>query len=239
MQGSTKRESLEQTLRKRLVSEIRRLQDFNRDLRGESQACFETNAITEGLPQLIVRLMFKFSNKFQKTWKMPGRMLRKKWKPPTITSTSWRSCLSKVCRFCYLPHSTPWLCVTSSFVISVLDWIESWGPLCSQGYPACRNFTCITSAYLVRRLYNGEFSACSKWKQMSSKSQRGIAEGKKRGPPPPIMCDLCCLLRNWTQAECWCLYGLDEECSMLCGSEGWGSPLPFHLLPLCILGVLF
>ncbi|TNM97704.1 hypothetical protein fugu_013950 [Takifugu bimaculatus] len=33
MQGSTKRESLEQTLRRRLVSEIRRLQDFNRDLR--------------------------------------------------------------------------------------------------------------------------------------------------------------------------------------------------------------
>lgn len=37
MQGSTKRESLEQTLRKRLVAEIRRLQDFNRDLRGESR----------------------------------------------------------------------------------------------------------------------------------------------------------------------------------------------------------
>ena len=34
MQGSCKRENLEQTLRKRLVSEIRRLQDFNRDLRG-------------------------------------------------------------------------------------------------------------------------------------------------------------------------------------------------------------
>ncbi|KAK5889023.1 hypothetical protein CesoFtcFv8_015064 [Champsocephalus esox] len=33
MQGSCKRENLEQTLRKRLVSEIRRLQDFNRDLR--------------------------------------------------------------------------------------------------------------------------------------------------------------------------------------------------------------
>lgn len=35
MQGSTKRESLEQTLRRRLVAEIRRLQDFNRDLRGQ------------------------------------------------------------------------------------------------------------------------------------------------------------------------------------------------------------
>lgn len=34
MQGSTKREHLEQTLRRRLVAEIRRLQDFNRDLRG-------------------------------------------------------------------------------------------------------------------------------------------------------------------------------------------------------------
>ncbi|XP_034559773.1 angiomotin-like 2a [Notolabrus celidotus] len=33
MQGSSKRENLEQTLRKRLVSEVRRLQDFNRDLR--------------------------------------------------------------------------------------------------------------------------------------------------------------------------------------------------------------
>ncbi|XP_028283569.1 angiomotin-like 2a isoform X2 [Parambassis ranga] len=33
MQGSSKRESLEQTLRKRLVAEVRRLQDFNRDLR--------------------------------------------------------------------------------------------------------------------------------------------------------------------------------------------------------------
>lgn len=34
MQGSSKRENLEQTLRRRLVAEIRRLQDFNRDLRG-------------------------------------------------------------------------------------------------------------------------------------------------------------------------------------------------------------
>ncbi|XP_062260488.1 angiomotin-like 2a [Platichthys flesus] len=33
MQGSTKRENLEQTLRRRLVAEIRKLQDFNRDLR--------------------------------------------------------------------------------------------------------------------------------------------------------------------------------------------------------------
>ncbi|AWP04095.1 putative angiomotin-like 2a [Scophthalmus maximus] len=33
MQGSSKRENLEQTMRKRLVTEIRRLQDFNRDLR--------------------------------------------------------------------------------------------------------------------------------------------------------------------------------------------------------------
>ncbi|XP_023141545.1 angiomotin-like 2a isoform X1 [Amphiprion ocellaris] len=33
MQGSSKRENLEQTLRKRMVAEIRRLQDFNRDLR--------------------------------------------------------------------------------------------------------------------------------------------------------------------------------------------------------------
>ncbi|CAL8316178.1 unnamed protein product [Gadus morhua 'NCC'] len=33
IQGSGKRETLEQTLRKRLVAEIRRLQDFNRDLR--------------------------------------------------------------------------------------------------------------------------------------------------------------------------------------------------------------
>ncbi|XP_045907281.1 angiomotin-like protein 2b [Micropterus dolomieu] len=33
MHGSSKRENLEQTLRRRLVAEIRRLQDFNRDLR--------------------------------------------------------------------------------------------------------------------------------------------------------------------------------------------------------------
>ncbi|XP_068613850.1 angiomotin-like 2a [Brachionichthys hirsutus] len=33
MQGSSKRENLEQTMRRRLVAEIRRLQDFNRDLR--------------------------------------------------------------------------------------------------------------------------------------------------------------------------------------------------------------
>ncbi|XP_054625124.1 angiomotin-like protein 2b [Dunckerocampus dactyliophorus] len=33
MQGSSKRENLEQTLRRRLVAEIRRLQDFNRDLK--------------------------------------------------------------------------------------------------------------------------------------------------------------------------------------------------------------
>ncbi|XP_077413969.1 angiomotin-like 2a [Vanacampus margaritifer] len=33
MQGSSKRETLEQTLRRRLVDEIRRLQDFNRDLK--------------------------------------------------------------------------------------------------------------------------------------------------------------------------------------------------------------
>lgn len=33
------------------MSEIRRLQDFNRDLRGESQDRFETSTITEGRPQ--------------------------------------------------------------------------------------------------------------------------------------------------------------------------------------------
>ncbi|XP_056148757.1 angiomotin-like protein 2b isoform X2 [Lampris incognitus] len=37
VQGSSKRENLEQTLRRRLVAEIRRLQDFNRDLRDEEQ----------------------------------------------------------------------------------------------------------------------------------------------------------------------------------------------------------
>ena len=43
IQGSGKRETLEQTLRKRLVAEIRRLQDFNRDLRGErSHNCHDT-----------------------------------------------------------------------------------------------------------------------------------------------------------------------------------------------------
>lgn len=36
MQGSSKRENLEQTMRRRLVAEIRRLQEFNRDLRGLS-----------------------------------------------------------------------------------------------------------------------------------------------------------------------------------------------------------
>lgn len=35
LQGSCKRESLEQTLRSKLVDEIRRLQDVNRDLRGK------------------------------------------------------------------------------------------------------------------------------------------------------------------------------------------------------------
>ncbi|XP_028988136.1 angiomotin-like 2a [Betta splendens] len=37
MQGSSKRENLEQALRRRLVAEIRRLQDFNRDLRENLQ----------------------------------------------------------------------------------------------------------------------------------------------------------------------------------------------------------
>ncbi|KAK2895288.1 angiomotin-like protein 2b isoform X1 [Channa argus] len=37
MEGSSKRENLEQALRKRLVAEIRRLQDFNRDLRENLQ----------------------------------------------------------------------------------------------------------------------------------------------------------------------------------------------------------
>lgn len=37
MQGSSKRENLEQTLRRRLVAEIRRLQEFNRDLRENLQ----------------------------------------------------------------------------------------------------------------------------------------------------------------------------------------------------------
>lgn len=43
MQGSSKRENLEQTLRRRLVAEIRRLQDFNRDLRG-TDYCHKTTA---------------------------------------------------------------------------------------------------------------------------------------------------------------------------------------------------
>ncbi|KAK6310414.1 hypothetical protein J4Q44_G00184690 [Coregonus suidteri] len=46
MQGSSKRESLEQTLRSRLVAEIRRLQDFNRDLR-ESLENARTHAAKE------------------------------------------------------------------------------------------------------------------------------------------------------------------------------------------------
>lgn len=134
MQGSTKRESLEQTLRKRLVAEIRRLQDFNRDLRGESRGSLKqllkecSNGRTSAFHSEAEFPAFVF----QKTWKMQGRTWRKKSKLPTITSTSWPSCLSRVSvPFCYLLHSTPWLCVTSSFVISMLDWIESWGPLCS------------------------------------------------------------------------------------------------------------
>uniref|UniRef100_A0A4W5PF72 Angiomotin like 2b n=1 Tax=Hucho hucho TaxID=62062 RepID=A0A4W5PF72_9TELE len=46
MQGSSKRESLEQTLTSRLVAEIRRLQDFNRDLR-ESLENARTQAVKE------------------------------------------------------------------------------------------------------------------------------------------------------------------------------------------------
>ncbi|XP_062336469.1 angiomotin-like protein 2b [Osmerus eperlanus] len=46
MQGSSKRENLEQTLRSRLVAEIRRLQDFNRDLR-ESLENARTHAAKE------------------------------------------------------------------------------------------------------------------------------------------------------------------------------------------------
>lgn len=42
MQGSSKRENLEQALRRRLVAEIRRLQDFNRDLRGMDH-CHKTH----------------------------------------------------------------------------------------------------------------------------------------------------------------------------------------------------
>lgn len=43
MQGSSKRENLEQTLRSRLVAEIRRLQDFNRDLRGMDYKCHKSS----------------------------------------------------------------------------------------------------------------------------------------------------------------------------------------------------
>ncbi|KAM6948752.1 angiomotin-like 2a [Aplochiton taeniatus] len=46
MQGSSKRETLEQTLRNRLLAEIRRLQDFNRDLR-ESLESARTHAAKE------------------------------------------------------------------------------------------------------------------------------------------------------------------------------------------------
>ncbi|XP_071232091.1 angiomotin-like 2a isoform X1 [Salvelinus alpinus] len=46
LQGSCKRESLEQTLRSKLVDEIRRLQDFNRDLR-ENLENARTNAAKE------------------------------------------------------------------------------------------------------------------------------------------------------------------------------------------------
>lgn len=35
--ASTKREALEKTMRNKMDSEMRRLQDFNRDLRGESR----------------------------------------------------------------------------------------------------------------------------------------------------------------------------------------------------------
>lgn len=47
MQGSSKRENLEQTLRRRLVAEIRRLQDFNRDLRGMDYCHKTHNTISE------------------------------------------------------------------------------------------------------------------------------------------------------------------------------------------------
>lgn len=36
--ASSKREALEKTMRNKMDSEMRRLQDFNRDLRGESQS---------------------------------------------------------------------------------------------------------------------------------------------------------------------------------------------------------
>lgn len=38
MRTSSKREALEKTMRNKMDSEMRRLQDFNRDLRGEKQA---------------------------------------------------------------------------------------------------------------------------------------------------------------------------------------------------------
>lgn len=44
MKGSAKRETLEKTMRNKLEAEIKRLHDFNRDLRGSSQtqtACFK------------------------------------------------------------------------------------------------------------------------------------------------------------------------------------------------------
>lgn len=37
--ASSKREALEKTMRNKMDSEMRRLQDFNRDLRGEDRSC--------------------------------------------------------------------------------------------------------------------------------------------------------------------------------------------------------
>lgn len=61
MQGSSKRENLEQTLRKRLVAEIRRLQDFNRDLRG-TDSYHKTHIIFyhNFRPRIYIKMFFCF-----------------------------------------------------------------------------------------------------------------------------------------------------------------------------------
>jgi len=39
MKGSAKRETLEKTMRNKLEAEIKRMHDFNRDLRGAGRSC--------------------------------------------------------------------------------------------------------------------------------------------------------------------------------------------------------
>lgn len=147
---------------------------------------------------------------------MPERMLQKRWKQLIITSTSWRNSLNKVSMSVGM----------SGFPFTALLHLLL-SSTCLIGLDCCRNFTCITSAYLVRRLNNGEFNPHTSLERgnelaLNHTAALKVVEASPWPPPPPpvvIVIYVVCL-RNWFQAEWWCLYGLDEECSVLCGSKG-------------------